>query len=229
MSARHLAAGALLLAGAACGGSVAGTGGAGGHTAATATTTTATGGAGGAAPVQPTECTSDADCGGAPCVGVTSDGYKVCLVHIDPVTSCGPLMGCCNSDQCAGSAHCYPPFRYCGGIVGPQNKCIEDECQVNADCPPGNVCVPAGVFAYPVKACVVTRCHANADCTAEPGGFCEPVEDTCCAGIYALYCVYPGGCRTSADCPAAKPICAGDPATGAARCVSKADAPQCPI
>lgn len=215
-----------------CGGVVQqGTGGAGGQGAATTSSTassTSSSSGGGAAPFG--ECASDADCGGAPCVSLTADGYGVCIVHVDPVTHCGPgEMGCCNSDLCAGDSHCYPPFGYCGGLVGPQNECLADACQSNEDCAAGHFCVPAGVFAYPVKTCVLAACRENADCTAEPGGRCEPVEDTCCAGVFALYCVYPDGCRTKADCPPSAPICAGDPATSAATCVTAANAPQCPI
>lgn len=205
-------------------------GGAGGQasaTTATSASSASSGGAGGSAPFG--ECASAADCEGALCVPITSDGYGVCSVHVDPVTKCGPLMGCCNSDLCPGESQCFPPFRYCGGLVGPQNKCLADECQVESDCPENHLCVPAGVFAYPVKACMPVFCRQNADCTAKPGGRCMPVEDTCCAGVFALYCVYPDGCRTKQDCPASAPICAGDPTSGAASCVTSANAPTCPI
>src|SRR5262249_49329209 len=88
-----------------CGGSVAGTGGAGGQSATTtssSTTSASSSSGGGAAPLG--QCASDADCGGAPCVLLTPDGYGVCIVHVDPVTECGPLMGCCNSDLCPGES-----------------------------------------------------------------------------------------------------------------------------
>jgi hypothetical protein len=231
--------GVALLGAAGCGsvvtpgtGGAAGTGGAGGQGTAGASSSSAgsggSGGSGGAPAIG--DCVTDADCGGAPCVTLVPGGYRVCIVHVDPVTSCGPgQMGCCDSSLCAGSAHCFPPFGYCGGIVGPQNKCLEDQCQVGADCPAGHVCVPAGVLAYPVKTCMPAACTADADCAAHAGGRCEPVEDTCCAGVFGLFCVYPGGCRRNVDCPASAGHCYGDPATGVASCVSAGELPGCPI
>lgn len=223
----YFAVGALL---AGCGGgAITGTGGAGGQTTTSAASTSSS--SSGAFDAGPRgACATDADCDGTACVPITDGGWTVCTIPIAPVTHCGPgQMGCCDSDLCPAGAQCFPPFGYCGGLVGPQNDCLADACQVDADCKDGAICVARGVLAYPVRTCMPAACRTDADCTAQPGGHCAPVEDNCCAGVFALLCVYPDGCRTKADCTPKAPVCAGDPATGTSRCVDAANAPTCPI
>jgi hypothetical protein len=43
-------------------------------------------------------------------------------------------------------------------------------------------------------------CRFDRDCTAQPGGACVPVVTGCCSEPAGLYCLYPGGCRSNADC-----------------------------
>ncbi len=82
----------------------------------------------------------------------------------------------------------------------PHNQCAQDFCAQDAECPPGSVCVPAGVLGFKVRGCLPVLCTANADCTAQPGGACAPVYEPCCNNAGAFACVYPGGCRMSSDC-----------------------------
>jgi hypothetical protein len=60
--------------------------------------------------------------------------------------------------------------------------------------------VPGGSLGRTVSSCVFATCRTDADCAEAAGGACVTVTDPCC-GVQSLACVYPGGCRTSADCP----------------------------
>jgi hypothetical protein len=137
-------------------------------------------------------------------------------------------MGCCGSEECT-EGQCFPPFDYCGGIVGPQNRCLTHACWDDEGCGLAEVCVLAGLLGYPVNTCMPAYCRTDSDCSAAPGGRCAPIEDRCCLGIYALFCVYPDHCQKNIDCPLSAPLCYGDPATEATTCVSGQGLPGCPI
>lgn len=205
------------------GGSTSATTGAGGSstTATTgsggATTTTGSGGsttttgAGGNPPMQSGDCNGDADCGASTCEEVTPGGFRVCLALTPEITTCaGGLGGCCKTADCPSGKKCFPPYFYCGGIVGPQNTCYADECQSDKDCKGGSqICVEAGILGRPVKACMPAGCKHDSDCGGAPGGKCQPVDSTCCGDVEGLYCVYAGtGCRHKSDCPGG--YCAND-------------------
>ena len=151
------------------------------------------------------DCDTDLDCGGGRCVELSPGGYRVCSQPVAEATSC-PGRGpdeCCKTTDCkTGACYEWPLSPYCGGAFPvPRNVCAEEGCTTLADCGGGAVCVPKGALGYKVRACLPATCLRDSDCTASPGGTCAPVRKPCCAGTYGLYCVYPGGCRTSADCP----------------------------
>lgn len=199
-------------------------GGAGGAATTSASSTASTSGSGGA-PVSTGDCETDADCAGSTCAEIAPGGFRTCVNAPKPVTSCGPgEMGCCNSDGCPSGAQCFSPFGYCGGIVGPQNKCLGPQCQSDDDCAAGSACMQAGVLGLPVAMCMVTACKAHADCTAMPGGACRPIADACCSGVFALWCVYPGGCQSNEMCPSRR--CSGTATSSTAACQ---DAESCPL
>lgn len=169
------------------------------------------GGGGGCAVNNSGDCDSPADCGGAPCVEITTCGFRVCERAPDEATECNTpgLDDCCNTTECvSGTCHVAPYGAHCGGLQqAPHNECLEDECSTAVDCgaDPGNglswQCVPPGTFGNPVNACVLSNCTTDADCTAEAGGICAPVQRACCNAPVALYCVYPtNGCRRQQDC-----------------------------
>jgi hypothetical protein len=170
------------------------------------------------------ECQADADCPGGTCVELTPGGYRVCRVTPQPITSCAPgEMGCCNSNACPQGQRCFPPVGYCGGLVGPMNRCLGDGCQADGDCDAG-VCAPAGDIGLFVNTCVATTgCRQNQDCVTKPGGVCRPIEDACCNDVFALFCWYPGDCTRKADCGG---NACGDPTTGRATCATTK--PMCP-
>ncbi len=196
------------------GGTTSTTGSGGGTTSTTGsgggTTTT---GAGGNPPVQSGDCDTNADCPGSACKEVTPGGYRVCFAPIAEITTCaGGPGGCCKSEDCPpiSGEKCFPPYYYCGGIVGPMNQCLSDGCQSDSDCKQGNaICVKAGILGRPVNSCMPVGCKHDSDCGAAPGGKCQPVESTCCGEVEGLYCVYAGtGCRRQSDCPGGH--CAND-------------------
>ena len=222
-----------------CGGDVAtGSGGAG--TGATTTTgaggesaavTSAASSTGTGATTQSGDCATDADCPGMKCAEVTPGGFKVCVTPPKEVMSCqAGEAGCCKTADCTGAGEkCFVPFGYCGGIVGPGNQCLADQCQSNSDCTGGTtVCVKAGMLGYPINACASAKCQLDSECNAMPGGRCAPVRLPCCTTRVELDCVYPnGGCRSDQDCSGAKAYCVMDAATQLPRC--SAEPAVCPL
>lgn len=85
--------------------------------------------------------------------------------------------------------------------MAPHNQCAGPMCMKNADCPNG-VCMPAGTYGNEVAACLLAQCTKDTDCTAKTGGHCATVREPCCSDVIGLYCIYPGDCRSNADCPA---------------------------
>jgi hypothetical protein len=171
------------------------------------------------------DCDTDRDCGGGRCVELSPGGYRVCSQPVAEATSC-PGRGldeCCKTADCkTGACYEWPLSPYCGGAFPvPRNVCAEEGCTTLADCGGGAVCVPKGALGYKVRACLPAKCLRDSDCTAAPGGACAPVRKPCCAGTYGLYCIYPGGCRSSADCPGGYCDLSGDTPkchTGAPAC-----------
>lgn len=197
----------------------------------TGTGTSATSSTGTGPGPQSGDCATDADCPGSKCVEVTPGGFKVCLTPPPEVTSCqGGSGGCCKSADCNANAgeKCYPPFGYCGGIVGPVNQCLSAQCQNNSDCAgDGGICLKAGMAGYPVNACIPAHCQHDSECTAQPGGECAPVKTPCCTVDVELYCVYPnGGCRSDKDCGGNTKFCVIKPTTQLPQC--SASPPVCP-
>jgi len=212
------------------GGSTAATGSAstagnGGATMATSTgATSATGSTGTGSGTPSGDCATDADCAGSKCVEVTAGGFKVCLRPPQEVTTCkGGEGGCCSSAECTGGAKCYPPFGYCGGIIGPGNQCLSNQCQKDSDCAGDpSICLQAGMLEYPINACAPAHCKQDSECTATPGGRCAPVRMPCCTTRVELYCVYPnGGCQSDDDCSGAKPFCDIDLETKLPKCTAQ--------
>lgn len=198
----------------------------GGLTTATSTgaTSSATGSTGTGAGAGAGDCATDADCGGTTCVAVTPGGFKTCSRPPMEVSKCEAGQGgCCASADCTGGAKCYAPFAYCGGILGPVNQCLSNQCQTDNDCAvAGGVCLQAGLLGYPINACATAHCHQDSDCAASPGGHCAPVRTPCCTTKVELYCVYPnGGCRTDDDCSGATPNCVVDDATQLPKCAAQ--------
>ena len=209
--------------------STAGTGGVSTATGTGATSGTSSTGTGSSS--QSGDCATDADCPGSKCVEVTPGGFKVCVNPPKEVMSCqSGEGGCCSSADCKGPGEkCFVPFGYCGGIVGPGNQCLSDQCQTSSDCADEpSVCLKAGMLGYPINACAPAHCQHDSDCNAKPGGRCAPVKLPCCTTRVALYCVYPnGGCRSNQDCDGAKPYCDIDFTTQLPQCTSQ-PAP-CPL
>jgi hypothetical protein len=176
----------------------------------------------------PGDCVTEADCGGAPCVEIVPGGFRVCAPLPAEATACDPARDsdeCCTSADCTAvsGGRCYlnSDLRFCGGALPPpQNICAYDNCTSDADCFGGltgeTACVPRGVAGFPVASCLMTFCRRDSDCDAAPGGVCAPVRDACCGLIAGLACVYPGGCRSNADC--ATGGCVLDTSQGIGRC-----------
>jgi len=212
----------------------------GGNTGGTSTTSTSgtgntgavggSGGSGGSA--LPTgDCVGPQDCGGAACVAITPGGWRSCADPPVEATQCqNPSWDqCCSTADCiGGTGICLvePIVPFCGGAMPePYNVCATDECTDDSACKgPGydGICLPAPMLGRKVRSCLSVPCHVNSDCTAEAGGYCAPVDDPCCYAPSGLYCVYPSGCRTDADCPGG--YC--EPSSAGAQC--KPGGPVCP-
>jgi hypothetical protein len=166
------------------------------------------------------DCATDADCPGGHCIPIVPGGFHVCAYPPVEATSCDPSHGvdqCCSTAECATGTCYLSPMSHCGGLIRlPQNECMTDECQTDADCGTDQACVPAGTIG-PVKTCIDASCHTDADCTDEAGGHCVLSGNPCCHVFDTLVCTYPSdGCRASSDC-APGDHCELD--SGRARCV----------
>jgi hypothetical protein len=160
------------------------------------------------------DCKDDLDCDGGSCVELSAGGYRVCTNGPLEVQGCageGSLADeCCTSGDCeAGLCVRLPGPTYCGGpFIEEHNACASDECQNADDCShhDNGVCFPAGAYGYPVATCAAGACQTDDDCSDEKGGLCLLVQSPCCA-TRSLACVYPGGCRSLADCPDSSNSC----------------------
>ena len=175
------------------------------------------------------DCNVDADCSGGRCVELSPGGFRVCKYPVAEATACGsPRSGfdqCCTTADCAtGRCYAFPITPYCGGAAPiPHNSCADDSCRSNADCAGTSVCAPAGALGNKTAQCLTGSCLRDTDCTAEPGGICAPVKNTCCAATRGLFCVYPKtGCREDRDCPS------GHCEIMAGRGVCQSGPPLCP-
>lgn len=184
-----------------------GAGAAGGGTGATGGGTGGTGAAGGGGSgggINSGDCDTDADCPGATCVEITPGGFRVCKVSFAPAETCGQpdFDECCSSADYSSGETCLaaPLTPYCGGPAPLEyNACGKDECAADLECPAG-LCAPTGTLGNKVRACYSASCLLDSDCTALAGGICAPVVEPCCNQPVGLFCVYPGGCRTTSDC-----------------------------
>jgi hypothetical protein len=196
----------------------------------TSTTSTGTGGTGGGGD-NSGDCASDADCPGSACVEITPGGFRVCKKAVVEATECfaPDFDECCTTAECdvAGALCIASPLTpYCGGPQPiEQNFCATDFCAEDLDCgnDGGSICAPVGTLGNKVRACVAAACKLDGDCAASPGGICAPVSDACCNAPSGLFCVYPGGCRSNADC--ATGFCQVQP-DGSASC--EEGVPVCP-
>jgi hypothetical protein len=120
-----------------------------------------------------------------------------------------PPGQCCKSSDCASDtrapARCIlgPVETYCGGPAPPPpaNVCATDACASAADCTgPNAICAPTGTLGRKAARCMTGGCRFDRDCTAAAGGACVPVSTGCCNQPSGLFCLYPGGCRSNADC-----------------------------
>ncbi|MBI5491043.1 MAG: hypothetical protein HY905_27175 [Deltaproteobacteria bacterium] len=183
-----------------------------------------------AGPTESGECRTSADCGGRDCVRVPDEpgGYWVCRAEPPPeATGClGEWDQCCNSSECTErpDGGCYLGT-VCAGPYIEQNVCRYDECTTAADCNASTygVCLPRDVRGAARNECLYGTCRVAADCSAAPGGFCAPLDDPCCPGPTGFHCIYPGRCRSDADCTDGM-SCVPDPA-GGTRC----DFAACPL
>jgi hypothetical protein len=149
------------------------------------------------------------DCGGDPCVELYPGGYRVCAVKVPEATTCSTPPGqCCKTSDCgldarpSGKCILGPVEPYCGGpAIVMNNVCASDACTTAADCSGANaICAPAGTLGRKAARCLTGGCRFDTDCTAEPGGACVTVAGACCNQPVGLFCLYPGGCRSNADC-----------------------------
>ncbi len=215
-------------------GGVGGSGGSSGSTAsaggaASSTTSASTSGSGGA-PSDSGDCTTNAQCPGSKCVEIFPGGFRVCADVLVEATTCSQpgFDQCCGSTMpCPGGQHCYesPLEPYCGGAqMLPHNQCAMDQCISDASCGAGSVCLVAAVLGRKERACFPAPCKYDDQCDDVAGGQCAPVADPCCGQATTLYCIYPGDCRSNADC--GNGYCGIDPAKKRAVCT--AAPPICP-
>ena len=81
-----------------------------------------------------------------------------------------PEPDCVRDSDCPGAQFCQ------------EGQCVDGECQNDADCDPGQVClIAAGV-------CVTPQCLQNVECPE--GQFCDPADQTC-----------KDGCTDNSNCP----------------------------
>lgn len=217
-------------------GSSSAAGGMGGGVTSTTTTTSTTTSSTTTPSTQHGDCVADSDCPGGACVEVTPGGFWVCAIPPIESTTCGSTLDqCCAGMPCPNDEVCVagPLVPICVGVVmEPHNLCAVDQCSVDADCGPTQVCAPKGALGLQIRACVNAGCKVDADCGDKPGGICAPVQNSCCGSLAGLFCVYPeNGCRTDADCPpdSTHPsrYCATDDTTHTASC--KDGSPVCPL
>jgi hypothetical protein len=174
----------------------------------------------------PIDCTTDADCMGAPCAELTPGGVKVCLLPPCVPAQCitdeppapSQIIHCGPGHQCVVDSFDTGPYCY-GGTQGGQCVSTTDACTSDAMCGVDEICAPRGAFYSVARACVLVFCKTDADCTASPGGRCIVFPDVFTCQVLPA-CVYPGGCTGSRD---ESPECDGgtchlDPVTHAGVC-----------
>jgi hypothetical protein len=214
-------------------GSTTSAGGAGSSTtsasASTGSTSSVSSGSGGALSGSG-DCDSDAQCPGSKCVEIFAGGFRVCADVLVEATTCSApdFDECCGSTMpCPGGQHCYagPLDPFCGGAqMLPHNQCAMDQCVSDASCGAGSACLVAAVLGRKERTCFPAPCKHDDECADAAGGKCAPVADPCCGQATTLHCIYPGDCRSNADC--GNGYCVIDPATKRAACT--AAAPVCP-
>ena len=224
------------------GGTATGTGGSGGSSGSTTSASGTGGGAAsssasssvssgsGGAPAGSGDCSTNAQCPGSKCVEIFPGGFRVCAAVLVEATTCSQpdFDECCGSTMpCPGGLPCYdsPLTPYCGGAqMLPHNQCANDQCANDAACGPGSVCLVSAVLGRKARACFPAPCKLDDECNAAVGGQCAPVSDPCCGQATTLYCIYPGDCRSNADCNGG--FCEIDPAKKRAVCTQTP--PLCP-
>lgn len=161
-------------------------------------------GVGGAFDYDLSECDTDAECPGGECVDLHG-GYRVCKYPVVEATACLDPSNdecACNALTCANPAKCLeaPLTSTCGGAQPLQyNVCAVDECSVDAECPTGTFCAPAGTVGNKINFCMTAQCSGI--CGQESPRPCALVRDPCCQNPVGFYCIPKGGCRTNQDCP----------------------------
>jgi hypothetical protein len=152
------------------GGSGGSAGAAGGSAGAAGGSAGGSGGSGATSSSLGVECASDADCGGAPLVCLTSDGNEL--------GGGGPAHGVCSADCSQNNAACgdIDPLSFC---VVTDDKGTTDSSDDTAYCFPG---CPMGSAVAPQDKCLGRPDLACAASAAPPVGFCLP------------------SCRNDADC-----------------------------
>ena len=174
------------------------------------------------------DCRTSSDCPGGTCVELAAGGFRICRLPPVEATAClspGAPDDCCKTSDCA-TGKCFetPIAPFCAGVqMQPHNVCASDACKTAKDCSAGELCAPAGVLGFKVARCMPASCVYDSDCTDSAGGRCAPVQNPCCGSTMGLLCVYPGACRSSADC-ASGSYCAQDGKRS--KCVP--GAPACP-
>jgi hypothetical protein len=125
-----------------------------------------------------------------------------------------PVDGCPATDTASGAsgASC-TTYAQCTTDAGTQyclhQRCSEDECLVDADCPAGTMCTCRtwilGSARFRGNLCLPTGCRTDADC---PGGTCLLAAGGLCNSVIGKYChrasdaCGPGGpcCQSPATC-----------------------------
>ena len=169
------------------------------------------------------ECRSPANCLGGSGMGCSEvpSGYRVCTFQTAQATmpSSIPTLDECDASRPCREGGCFSIQVFPNGVCDlgqprTYNVCRNNECTMDADCPSGSICGPAGFSGTEqyvggtVRQCLRASCRSNDDCRA--GGVCSVVQAGCdlpAADNSQAYlpaqmaCVYANGCTSTSNCP----------------------------
>lgn len=158
----------------------------------------------------PAWCDGEGSCDPGDCVTVPTgtDTFQGCSFAVPEANgpSSAPASDECLSTPDCQEGGCYPTRNCDGSGSLTYNRCVVDECSMDADCPQEDgeipqVCLPAGFLNHPVGRCVAARCTQDSDCTARQGGQCLLIVSACDVVARQFVCGYNDDeCHSDADC-----------------------------
>lgn len=119
----------------------------------------------------------------------------------------GPAFMCSSDGQCTDGGADGRCLNSGGGPAG--CFCTYDACQMDTDCPTGQLCVcHDSPYSYGGNTCMPGNCRVDSDCGV--GGYCSPAHGTTsnCGYVSGYYChTRQDDCTNDSDCGGGLEVC----------------------